>query len=311
MELRQLEYFLEVCNVRNFTKASEILHVAQPSVTKAIRRLEDELGTDLFDRTQKPIGLTEAGEYFYAQISAIMEKLRFTVHEVERIAKDKKEILRVGIPPMIGTQLLPFLISDFPGKPPGAVLNLVEMSCQNICEALMREELDLGWIMEWGRFEELEFLPVEYQEWFCVLRSDDPLAQKECLTFQDLREENFILNMLGTSTTTVNMIRERCLEAGYLPSCQLGNLQYTPHPTLLINWVRQGLGITFLPQYVTKTVPDLAMHSIDPPVACWIGLAWRADRKLTLIQKQVIAAIQSDYHMFASGAQKCKGNSMR
>ena len=301
MELRQLEYFLEVCHVRNFTKASEILHVAQPSVTKAVRRLEEELGTDLFDRTQKPIGLTEAGEYFYAQISAIMDKLKFTVREVERMAKDKKEILRVGIPPMIGTQLLPFLISDFPGKPSGAVMNPVELSCQNICDALMREELDLGWIMEWGRNEELEFLPIEYQEWFCVLRSDDPLARRERLTFQDLQKENFILNLLGTSTTTVNMIRERCLEAGYMPTCRLGNLQYTPHPTLQINWVRQGLGITFLPQYVTKNVQDLAMRSIDPPVGCFIGLAWRKDRKLTLIQKQVIAAIQSDYHRFAAG----------
>ena len=64
MDLRQLEYFAELCRVRNYTKVSENLHVAQPSITKAVRQLEDELGIQLVDRSQRPQGLTEAGQRF-------------------------------------------------------------------------------------------------------------------------------------------------------------------------------------------------------------------------------------------------------
>ena len=75
MELRQLEYFAEVCRVRNFTKASENLHVAQPAVTKSIQRLEEELGTQLIDRTVKPLRLTERGERFYRRVEDILRRL--------------------------------------------------------------------------------------------------------------------------------------------------------------------------------------------------------------------------------------------
>ena len=64
MDLSQLEYFAELCRVRNYTKASENLHVAQPSITQAVRQLEDELGIQLVDRSQRPLGLTEAGQRF-------------------------------------------------------------------------------------------------------------------------------------------------------------------------------------------------------------------------------------------------------
>ena len=101
MELRQLEYFAEVCRVRNFTKASENLHVAQPAVTKSIQRLEEELGTQLIDRTVKPLRLTERGERFYRRVEDILRRLEDAAAEAAEQVNSHRP-LSVCVSPMSG-----------------------------------------------------------------------------------------------------------------------------------------------------------------------------------------------------------------
>ena len=92
MEIRQLEYFRAVCGLNSISKAAEQLHVAQPSVSIAIQKLEEELGVMLFDRTQRQISLTEEGKIFSQRVSDILLQIGDSVNEINTIVIAKLKI---------------------------------------------------------------------------------------------------------------------------------------------------------------------------------------------------------------------------
>lgn len=146
MELRQLEYFAEVCRVRNFTKASENLHVAQPAVTKSIQRLEEELGTQLIDRTVKPLRLTERGERFYRRVEDILRRLEDAAAEAAEQVNSHR-LLSVCVSPMSGI-LVDEMLREDDVVDQGFFYNIVTRSSIETLDRLMRRELDLGIVME-------------------------------------------------------------------------------------------------------------------------------------------------------------------
>lgn len=189
MELRQLEYFAEVCRVRNFTKASENLHVAQPAVTKSIQRLEEELGTQLIDRTVKPLRLTERGERFYRRVEDILRRLEDAVAEAAEQVNSHRP-LSVCVSPMSGI-LVDEMLREDDVVDQGFFYNIVTRSSIETLDRLMRRELDLGIVMEVDIPPELEFIPLEEQQALCLMPPDDPLTELEVLTFADLRDARF------------------------------------------------------------------------------------------------------------------------
>ena len=167
MELRQLEYFAEVCRVRNFTKASENLHVAQPAVTKSIQRLEEELGTQLIDRTVKPLRLTERGERFYRRVEDILRRLEDAAAEAAEQVNSHRP-LSVCVSPMSGI-LVDEMLREDDVVDQGFFYNIVTRSSIETLDRLMRRELDLGIVMEVDIPPELEFIPLEEQQALCLM----------------------------------------------------------------------------------------------------------------------------------------------
>lgn len=120
MELHQVRYVVAVARTGNFSRAAEQCHVAQPSISQQIQKLEDELGERLFDRTKRAARLTEHGEAFLLRATRILEE----VDAVKREAKDAKDLLRgrltVGVLPTIAPYLLPGVLAKFTGKYPAS-----------------------------------------------------------------------------------------------------------------------------------------------------------------------------------------------
>ncbi len=113
MELRQLEYFYNVAKLKNVTRAAEKLNVAQPSVTASIKKLENELNTQLFIREHKQMKMTEEGKLFFVKAEDILSRIDDTLAEIKDMTRDRKGTLRIGIPPMIGTYLFPKVFVNF------------------------------------------------------------------------------------------------------------------------------------------------------------------------------------------------------
>ena len=193
MELRQLEYFLEVCNTRSFTKASENLRVTQPSITKSIQNLEYELGVSLFDRGLKPIGLTEAGELLRRRLRPILHELQEAMQEISDLSSNKREIVRIGIPPMAGLRLITLLTGH--AADIHTMFNFVEGSNPELSKMLIEDKVDLAWLFDVELPYGLKYLPLEIQEAYCILPLGHPLAVKESLTFEELEDERFAFSL--------------------------------------------------------------------------------------------------------------------
>lgn len=125
MKLYQLRYFTAVCRYGYVTRAAEELHVTQPSVSSAIKELEDEFSVNLFHRINNRLSPTKEGLYFLDQATKILELADSTTSMMEELGSRKKQI-KIGIPPMIGTFLFPKLFTAFRKKYPNIDLELVE-----------------------------------------------------------------------------------------------------------------------------------------------------------------------------------------
>ena len=107
MELRQLEYFQMAAKLKNITRAAERLRVSQPNITVAIKKLEAELGIQLFDRSQKQLSLTPEGTIFLTRIELALRNIQDAILEVNDYKQLQKGTIKIGIPSMIGAYLFP------------------------------------------------------------------------------------------------------------------------------------------------------------------------------------------------------------
>src|SRR5260370_40265440 len=142
MEMHQLAYFESVSRHLHFTRAAEELHVAQPSVSQQIRKLETELGAPLFHRMKRRVALTEAGKTFLPHARAVLQRLEEARLEVQELSGMRKGTLGVGAPPSVGTHLLPRAMAAFSRLHPGIALTFREAGSGTLLKLL--EEGGLG-----------------------------------------------------------------------------------------------------------------------------------------------------------------------
>lgn len=200
MEMTQLEFFLQVIAEGSFSKAADAVGRTQPAVSIAIRRLEEEVGAPLFDRSQKSPTLTEAGLAIqdYAQrILTLRDQARGSVAELREL---KRGLVRVGANESTSLYLLPQVILSFREKHPDVKVEIY----RHVSERLPREVLERN-----VDFAVLAFEPVDRDlESFCVLRDElslilnpeHPLAKSEEVTVEDLGRESFLAHNVRTAS---------------------------------------------------------------------------------------------------------------
>ena len=294
MNLLQLEYYVELCKTRNFTKASEKLNVAQPSITKAVQKLEEELGVRLVVRTQKPLGLTREGELFYARVERILKELDEAVEEITPKKKAIRQPISIGLSPFTGV-ILERILSQPDAMKQGVLFNLVRRSAPELMSRLIDRELDLSLMINYHLPPELEFIPLERQEVLLVLPPDHPLQYKEKITFEDLRDNPPATMFSNLHSTLVQIILDHYREIGTELKIDPNVKQYHPDIHMSIEWVRNGLGPTFSPEHAIEDVTDLPIVSMTPPLMIEVGLAYRKGAKLSAGTRRLIDYIREEY----------------
>lgn len=126
MDIRHLQYFLEVARQQSFTKAAEVLYITQPTISKTVKSLEEELGITLLDRYGKKVELTDAGHVFFRQALEIEKSFRSLSSELDDLMNLKKGHLRIGLPPMVGSSFFPMIIGEFHKAYPQVTIQLFE-----------------------------------------------------------------------------------------------------------------------------------------------------------------------------------------
>lgn len=147
MQLQQLQYFVAVAETRHFTRAAEVVHVAQPSLSQQIKALERELGADLFLRARGNITLTDAGEALLPLARRILADADTARHEVLELAQLRRGRVRLGATPSLCTGLLPDVLRAFHDRYPGIQLLIEEGGSHDLVRELARGALDLALVV--------------------------------------------------------------------------------------------------------------------------------------------------------------------
>ena len=283
VEFRQLEYFCTISRLENFTRTAEVLHVSQPSVTKAIKALEAELQLTLIDRSQKHVTLTPEGKAFLLHVEKILQEIEETRQDMERFQIEKKGTIHFGIPPMVEAYLFPDLFTEFKAVYPDVKLDVKEYSDSvEVRQKAEEGELDFGIIFE-AEAEDgpTEILIMTDNMSLCV-NSEHPLAAADSVNFSQLRNEKFIMQQ--SNTYQYRNVYERCVAQGFVPDILLCTTQLKTIKQLVAN----KLGISILPDFVTSTETIFVRKPLDPPLQVRIRLFWGANKCLSEMDEKFI-----------------------
>ena len=275
MELRQLEYFQMASRLRNITRAAERLRVSQPNITVAIKKLEAELGIQLFDRSQKQLSLTPEGAVFLNRVELALRNIQDAVLEVNDYKQLQKGTIKIGVPPMMGAYLFPRICSSFQRRYSHLDIFMHEEASMSIREQLERDELDFGIIISSGASHHLQLLPMSKNQILCCVPEDSPLASKKSLSLQDVTDSKIV--MLKEGSFLRQTILGKMKDANITPNIVLESNQIVT----LKGLVASGVGITFLLDMVAGNEPGMKAIPLAEPLFVDVGLAWKKDRYIS------------------------------
>ena len=281
MEFRQLEYFCTISHLKNFTRTAETLHVSQPSVTKAIKALEAELGLMLIDRSQKKVSLTPEGQAFLLHAQKIMSAASAAKKDMARYHAGSRGKVQFGLPPMVEAYLFPDLFTQFQTSFPEISLDVQEYSdSDEVRNRLALGDLDFGIVLgEVRPTTENELLLMQDSMSIC-LPANHPLAAQEKVGFADIADEKFIMQQ--PHTYQHREVARRCNEAGFMPEIALCTSQLKTIKQLVAN----GMGISVLPNFVTNTANNFVLRPLSPDLTVQITLNWNTGKQLTDVDSQ-------------------------
>lgn len=194
MELRTLRYFLAAAQEENITKAADILHVTQPTLSRQMMDLERELGVTLMLRGKNGLTLTDDGIFFRQRAQEIVELAdRLEKSFVER-QNNISGMVVIGASETVGSQTLARLIKEFTGKYPAVQFTLYNETVNNIKDRLDKGLVDIGLLLEPVDVTKFDYVRLSQQDtWGLLVRDDHPLTEKESLTADDVAPYPLIL----------------------------------------------------------------------------------------------------------------------
>lgn len=269
MELRQLEYFREVCRTGNFTRAAANLYVAQPAVTAAIHKLEDELEVQLFDRNNKRVTLTPEGRLFLERVQGLLAMANDITQEMRDFGTLEGGIIRLGVPPQIGAYLFPKIFLEFGTRFPRLQLNVSEEGSAGTVRLLEKGELDVGLVILPEDPGDLVTRPIRREPILLCLSPLNPLCRQAPVPFADLKDEKFILRK--TDSFHREIVLRECRRCGFIPNVILSSSQIQTIKSL----VSKNVGIAFFMEMVTRDSPEMVALPLAEPLHVTIGLAWK------------------------------------
>ncbi|HEX6498772.1 MAG TPA: LysR substrate-binding domain-containing protein [Micromonosporaceae bacterium] len=283
MELRQLEYFVTVADLGSFTRAAATLHVAQPGVSAQIRRLERELGQDLFDRSGRSVRLTAVGEavlrHARAALAAV-DGVRLAVDELTGLVRGR---VAIGTVTSHGVDMAA-LLAGFHADHPGVETTLTEDTSDRLVDALRDGRLDAA-IIAFGAVPppDLDVHLVTDEPIVAVVSRDDALARRSRVPLTALRDRRLISLPPGTGIR--GLFDDACAAAGFTPriAFEAGS------PVVLAQLAAHGLGVAIVPASVAASREDVHAVALTPELRGRLAFAWRAHGPVSPAARALIA----------------------
>lgn len=211
MEIRVLRYFLAVVREEGINRAAEVLHITQPTLSRQLSQLEDEMGVKLFHRGAKKITLTSEGVLLRRRAEEILSLVDRTAQELMEQDELVEGRVVIGGGELAAMRLLPEIIQSFREKYPRVTFDIFTGNADIVKEQMEKGLIDIGVLLEPIDMGKFDFIRLRGREqWVVLMRLDDPLAEKESIRAQDLENaplilprrtnvQNELINWLGDS----------------------------------------------------------------------------------------------------------------
>ena len=289
MDIRHLTYFIEVAKQKSFTKASQVLCLSQPTLSKMVKNLEEALEVELLDRSSKKVVLTAAGEIVFEEGQKILgsfEDLSSLVNDMMNLKKGK---LKIGVPPLIAVLFFPKIIREFRELYPGITIQLVEKSAAEVRQDVKNGTLDFGvdLLPVEGEFDVVPFID---EEMMLFVHSSSPLATKEEVSLIEIKDEPFVY--FQEDSKLRQLVVEECRKLGFEPTISYESFNWD----LISEMVAENLGISIFPKSVVKKV-DLSkvkvIPLVNPPISWKLGIILKKEKYVSYAAKEMIKYISS------------------
>ncbi len=288
MELHQLRYFIAVAKSGNFSRAAENCHVAQPSLSQQIQKLERDLGEQLFERKSREVLLTPAGEIFRRRAEKVLQEIQEARREVRDAQGEPRGKVELAALPTIAPYLLPKILRGFARRCPTVETVVHEETTARALHRLENSEIDLALVSLPIKFPRIETHTLFSEELFLVLPLRHSLLRKRSLSGADLQPEKFIFmadtHCLGAQTL------QFCYARGFTPQISCLSAQMETVQSL----VAAGVGISMVPAMARQPAKGarVAYRSLGKPrPSRMIALAWNKKRHLARAARELRAYI--------------------
>ena len=246
MELRHLRYFVSVAEELNFTRASEKLFIAQPSLSQQIKDLEDELGTRLFIRDKRQLRLTDEGQVFFEDARHILNLAQNAKFKIQQMNDRKKNKLNIGFLPVAEIKIFPYVMPLIRSAQRELDIQFSSMSCIKQIQALRDQEIDVAFSRQCINDDVIASIELFREPLILIIPKQSPFAQAKSISAEDFAQQSFIVSEQTASPVLYEKVQALFDSLGLEPHIP----QYSSNILMNVNLVAMQMGWTIVPAYV-------------------------------------------------------------
>ena len=277
MDLRKLEIFIAVAQLKSFSGAALALHMAQPAVSIAVRKLEESLNTQLFDRSGRKVELTAEGHNLLGRAQHILAEVEDLNRSMGAMNDLLEGELRIACPSMLATYFLPDLLSEFLTTHPGLKASVTQAGTTRVEQMLLEDDIELGvtTFQDSPNLADLELVPLLNEQMVLCVSDQHPWSQRRRIDITDLQGSPMVVYESGYFIRT--RLDQLCAERDVRPDFRLQS-NFLP---LLLKMVRQGMGATVGLKIMTDEEPGIVGIPLSPRSDVSMALAKRRGRTIS------------------------------
>jgi DNA-binding transcriptional LysR family regulator len=274
MDLRKLQILVRVAELQSFSQAALSLHMAQPAVSIARRKREEELGTALFDRSGRQVRLTAEGENLLPRAQQVLQEVESMKRSTAAMTELLQGELSIACPSMLATYFLPDLLSGFLGEYPGLQASVTQAGTTRVEQMLRDDEIEIG-VTTSIDAPDLELVPLVSEQMVLCMAEDHPWARRRRIHIRDLHQSPMVVYESGYFIRST--LDQLCAEHAVTPDFRMQS-NFLP---LLTRMVKQGLGTTVGLQVMADEEPGIVGIPLTPRTDVSMTIAKRRGRTIS------------------------------
>lgn len=291
MTITQMQYFVAVCEYGTISKSAEMLHISQPSISLAIRDLEEQFGVALFDRENKRFRLSEEGKYMYEVTKNILTQINTLEAQMKDLGKHQNQLC-ISVPILTGMFMLNLFLRDFRDTHPDIQYIIRQCNSPKAFKWLDDGSCDVAIIVgEDNPPVNMHRRPIFNSQLVFCTHPDHPLSKEKSIHLIDLKNEPIILSQ-------ENSYMAKILKAAFYNTNSIPNIQmYGVQLSLIRELVSSGYAGTFLIKELADTWPEIVTIPLEEKIPITFSLVWRKDKFINKQTQTLIDHILSKSHL--------------